>query len=50
MCQDLLRVQFWIGAVVFLGMLEMAASYSDLNHLNRTGRRSRSQMVPYLAR
>lgn len=43
--KDLLRVQFWIGGVVFLGMLEMAISYGDLDYLNRHGFRSRGLMI-----
>jgi hypothetical protein len=43
--QDLLRVQFWIGGVVLLGMLEMSVSYGDLDYLNKHGYRSRGLMV-----
>eukprot|EP00045_Choanoeca_perplexa_P007623 m.69989 g.69989 ORF g.69989 m.69989 type:complete len:575 (+) comp14147_c0_seq1:110-1834(+) len=43
--KDLLRVQFWIGGVVFLGMLEMSVSYGDLDHLNKHGYRSKGLMI-----
>ncbi|XP_031573117.1 transmembrane protein 87A-like [Actinia tenebrosa] len=38
-CQwrDLLRIQFWIGGVIALGMLEKAVFYSEYNNVNNTG-------------
>ena len=43
--KDILRLQFWIGAVILLGELEMAVSYGDLYYLNDVGLRSQSLMV-----
>ncbi|EDQ92154.1 uncharacterized protein MONBRDRAFT_35943 [Monosiga brevicollis MX1] len=43
--KDLLRVQFWIGFVVFLGMLEMSVSFGDLDHINKHGTRSHGVMI-----
>ena len=34
---DLLRIQFWIGGVVFLGMLEKAMFYAEFQNINSTG-------------
>eukprot|EP00051_Salpingoeca_urceolata_P005785 m.77283 g.77283 ORF g.77283 m.77283 type:complete len:623 (-) comp14540_c0_seq4:239-2107(-) len=42
---DLLRLQFWIGGVIFLGMLEMSVSFGDLDYINREGTRSQFLMV-----
>lgn len=42
---DLLHLQFWIGGVAFLGMMEMAISYGDLEYLNTYGTRSTFWMV-----
>lgn len=38
-CQwrDLLRIQFWIGGVIALGMLEKAVFFSEYNNINITG-------------
>ncbi|XP_046387607.1 transmembrane protein 87A [Ischnura elegans] len=38
-CQwrDLLRIQFWIGGVIFLGMLEKATFYAEYQRINSTG-------------
>lgn len=35
--RDLLRVQFWIGGVILLGMIEKAVFYSDYLSVNSTG-------------
>ncbi|XP_014244631.1 transmembrane protein 87A [Cimex lectularius] len=35
--RDLLRIQFWIGGVIFHGMLEMAAFYAEYSSFNLTG-------------
>lgn len=35
--RDLLRIQFWIGAVIFLGMLEKAMFYAEFQNINSTG-------------
>jgi len=35
--QDLLRVQYWIMAVLILGMLEKAVFYSEYNTINSSG-------------
>ncbi|XP_028392984.1 transmembrane protein 87A-like [Dendronephthya gigantea] len=38
-CQwrELLRIQFWIGGVIALGMLEKAIFFSEYNNVNNTG-------------
>lgn len=35
--RELLRIQFWIGGVIVLGMLEAAVFLSEYETLNRTG-------------
>ncbi|XP_056423177.1 transmembrane protein 87B isoform X2 [Hyla sarda] len=35
--KDLLRIQFWISAVIFLGMLEKAVFYAEYQNINSTG-------------
>ncbi|XP_014272992.1 transmembrane protein 87B isoform X1 [Halyomorpha halys] len=35
--RDLLRIQFWIGGVIFLGMLEVATFYAEYSNFNSTG-------------
>uniref|UniRef100_A0A0A9XEF5 Transmembrane protein 87A n=1 Tax=Lygus hesperus TaxID=30085 RepID=A0A0A9XEF5_LYGHE len=35
--RDLLRIQFWIGGVIFLGMLEMATFYAEYSSYNAKG-------------
>lgn len=35
--RDLLRIQFWIGGVIFLGMLEKAMFYAEYQSINTTG-------------
>lgn len=35
--RDLLRIQFWIGAVIFLGMLEKAMFVSEYQAINKSG-------------
>ncbi|KAL8572380.1 hypothetical protein ACOMHN_023149 [Nucella lapillus] len=35
--RDLLRVQFWIGAVILLGMLEKAVFFAEYENINKTG-------------
>ncbi|XP_055917895.1 transmembrane protein 87A [Eupeodes corollae] len=35
--RDLVRVQFWIGAVILLGMLEKAVFYAEYQSVNSTG-------------
>lgn len=35
--RDLLRIQFWIGAVILLGMLEKAMFYAEYQSINTTG-------------
>jgi len=35
--RDLLQIQFWIGAVILLGMVEKAAFYAEYHELNLTG-------------
>lgn len=35
--RDLLRIQFWIGGVILLGMLEKAVFYAEYQNINVTG-------------
>jgi hypothetical protein len=35
--RDLLRIQFWVGAVIFLGMIEKAVFYAEYQSINTTG-------------
>ncbi|XP_022093666.1 transmembrane protein 87A-like [Acanthaster planci] len=35
--RDLLRIQFWIGAVMLLGLLEKAVFYAEYENVNKTG-------------
>jgi len=35
--RDLLQIQFWIGGVIILGMLEKAVFYSEYQNINSTG-------------
>lgn len=43
--RDLLRVQFWIGAVILLGMLEKATFYAEFQSINNTGSRVQGAML-----
>ncbi|KAL1506869.1 hypothetical protein ABEB36_006151 [Hypothenemus hampei] len=38
--RDLLRVQFWIGGVILLGMLEKATFYAEYQSIDNTGKDS----------
>ena len=35
--KELIRIQFWIGGVIFLGMLEKAVFYSEYSAVNNSG-------------
>ena len=35
--KDLLRVQFWIGAVIGMGLIEQAVFLGEYEQVNRTG-------------
>jgi len=35
--KELIRIQFWIGGVIFLGMLEKAVFYSEYSAVNHSG-------------
>lgn len=35
--RDLLRIQFWIGGVIFLGMLEKAVYYAESQSIRYDG-------------
>ncbi|XP_062864013.1 transmembrane protein 87A-like [Trichomycterus rosablanca] len=43
--QDLLRIQFWIGAVIFLGMLEKAVFYSEYQSIQYHGDYDQSAVI-----
>lgn len=36
--KDLLRIQFWIGAVIMVGMVEKAVFYAEYSNMNESGR------------
>lgn len=38
--RDLLRIQFWIGAVILIGMIEKALFYEEYQSINSTGESS----------
>lgn len=40
--RDLLRIQFWIGGVILLGMLEKAVFYAEHQNVNSTGNPTKS--------
>lgn len=43
--RDLLRIQFWIGGVILLGMLEKATFYAEYQSINSTGSRVQGAML-----
>jgi len=43
--RDLLRIQFWIGGVIFLGMLEKAMFYGEFQNINSTGRSTKGLIL-----
>uniref|UniRef100_A0A4X2LFG9 Transmembrane protein 87B n=1 Tax=Vombatus ursinus TaxID=29139 RepID=A0A4X2LFG9_VOMUR len=43
--KDLLRIQFWIAAVIFLGMLEKAVFYAEYQNVNTTGLSSQGLLM-----
>ncbi|XP_073097037.1 transmembrane protein 87B isoform X1 [Manis javanica] len=43
--KDILRIQFWIAAVIFLGMLEKAVFYSEYQNINNTGLSTRGLLI-----
>uniref|UniRef100_A0A3B3S416 Transmembrane protein 87A n=1 Tax=Paramormyrops kingsleyae TaxID=1676925 RepID=A0A3B3S416_9TELE len=43
--RDLLRIQFWIGAVILLGMLEKAVFYSEYESIRSRGEYVRGAMI-----
>lgn len=43
--RDLLRVQFWIGGVIVLGMLEKAVFYAEYQSITNTGQSVRGAVV-----
>ncbi|XP_072490782.1 transmembrane protein 87B isoform X3 [Notamacropus eugenii] len=43
--KDLLRIQFWIAAVIFLGMLEKAVFYAEYQNANTTGLSSQGLLM-----
>ncbi|XP_060083799.1 transmembrane protein 87A-like [Ylistrum balloti] len=43
--RDLLRVQFWIGAVIALGMLEKAVFYAEFQSISSTGQSVRGAII-----
>ena len=47
--RDLLRIQFWIGAVILLGMLEKAVYFGEYESINRTGQSGKNTCGLYIA-
>ena len=45
-CRDLLRVQYWIGGVIVLGLIEKAVHFAEYYQVNETGL-SNSQMEKF---
>uniref|UniRef100_A0A803J925 Transmembrane protein 87B n=1 Tax=Xenopus tropicalis TaxID=8364 RepID=A0A803J925_XENTR len=43
--KDLLRIQFWIAAVIFLGMLEKAVYYAEYQNTDNTGVSSHGLLI-----
>ncbi|XP_053366249.1 transmembrane protein 87A-like [Clarias gariepinus] len=43
--RDLLRIQFWIGAVIILGMLEKAVFYSEYQSIRYNGAYNQSAVI-----
>ncbi|XP_026565448.1 transmembrane protein 87A isoform X2 [Pseudonaja textilis] len=43
--RDLLRIQFWIGTVILLGMLEKAVFYAEFQNIRYTGKSVREALI-----
>lgn len=43
--RDLLRIQFWIGGVIFLGMLEKAVFFAEYESINASGQSVRGAVI-----
>ncbi|XP_059179682.1 transmembrane protein 87A-like [Physella acuta] len=43
--RDLLRIQFWIGGVILLGMLEKAVFFGEYENINNTGQSVRGAII-----
>uniref|UniRef100_A0A1W7R9E5 Transmembrane protein 87A n=1 Tax=Hadrurus spadix TaxID=141984 RepID=A0A1W7R9E5_9SCOR len=43
--RDLLRIQFWIGGVIFLGLVEKAVLYAEFQSLNQSGETAKSAII-----
>ncbi|XP_022691926.1 transmembrane protein 87A-like isoform X1 [Varroa jacobsoni] len=43
--KELLRIQFWIGGVIFLGLLEKATFYAEYESINNTGHSVRGAIL-----
>ncbi|XP_054263065.1 transmembrane protein 87A-like [Macrosteles quadrilineatus] len=43
--RDLLRIQFWIGGVILLGMLEKAMFYAEYQSINTTGQSAQTAVL-----
>lgn len=46
--KDLLRIQFWIAGVIFLGMVEMAVFCAEYENTNAVGSACECRMVSHL--
>ena len=44
-CKDLLRVQFWIGAVIGIGMIEKVFFFSEYNEVNASGQEGMTFLI-----
>lgn len=45
--RDLLRIQFWIGGVIFLGMLEKAVYYAEFQSIRYDGLSGKSLSITF---
>lgn len=46
--RDLLRIQFWIGGVIFLGMLEKAVYYAEFQSITYEGLSGTTKFARYI--
>lgn len=47
--RDLLRIQFWIGGVIFLGMLEKAVYYAEFQSIRYDGLSGNSLLTAFVS-
>ena len=44
--RDLLRIQYYMGLVILLGLLEKVFYYSEYEHVDKNGETSKSKQLP----